>query len=291
MLDSESRVNKLDKDITGLADVCSSGGPVFAFPEVLKKDFLNFGIGLIVCIKGSFDFHIASDAYTAVEGETVFLPVGKVFRVIKESDNLEVGILIYNIEPIRDVIGNMAHSLNLYYRMSPDINCVWSTGNEKSIMDYISLIGTESPEEENEYFAANERKLLLLSLTYRLCDIFQKKFLSGNTVKARSTEIFLNLIKLIDKNYMKERGVEFYADKLCLTPKYLSGVSKSISGYTVQELVFKAIVRKSISLLDSTDMTVQEISETMNFPNPSSFGTFFKKHVGMSPQKYRERSL
>ena len=57
---------------------------------------------------------------------------------------------------------------------------------------------------------------------------------------------------------MQERGVEFYADKLCLSPKYLSAVSKSICGYTVQELVFKAIIRKCISLLKNTQKNIQE---------------------------------
>lgn len=56
-----------------------------------------------------------------------------------------------------------------------------------------------------------------------------------------------------------------------------------------KELVFKAIIRKSMAMLDSTNKTVQEISDDFNFPNPSSFGTFFKKQVGMSPQKYRDR--
>ena len=87
---------------------------------------------------------------------------------------------------------------------------------------------------------------------------------------------------------MQERGVEFYADKLCLSPKYLSAVSKSICGYTVQELVFKAIVRKSISLLKNTQQDIQEISNAFGFPNASYFGTFFKKQVGMSPQQYRK---
>ena len=79
--------------------------------------------------------------------------------------------------------------------------------------------------------------------------------------------------------YMQERGVEFYADKLCLSPKYLSAVSKSICGYTVQELVFKAIIRKSISLLKNTQKDIQEISNAFGFPNASYFGTFFKKQV------------
>lgn len=90
-------------------------------------------------------------------------------------------------------------------------------------------------------------------------------------------------------HYMEQRGVEFYADKLCLSPKYLSVLSKSICGYTVQELVFKAIIRKSISLLKNTQKSIQEISDYFNFPNASYFGTFFRKQTGVSPQQYRRK--
>ena len=97
----------------------------------------------------------------------------------------------------------------------------------------------------------------------------------------------MRLLQYIDQYYTQERGVEFYADKLCLSPKYLSALCKSICGYTVQELVFKAILRKSISLLKSTQRSIQEIADELNFPNASYFGTFFRKQTGMSPQRYR----
>ena len=142
---------------------------------------------------------------------------------------------------------------------------------------------------DDDLFAVNERKLLLLSLTYRLCSVFSRQFFAKDSANARRTEIFLRLIRLIDRNYMAERGVAFYADKLCLSAKYLSELSKSVCGYTVQELVFKAITRKAMSLLDSTNKTVAEISDEFHFPNPSSFGTFFRKQTGLSPQKYRDR--
>lgn len=82
-------------------------------------------------------------------------------------------------------------------------------------------------------------------------------------------EVFLKLISLIEQYYMQERGVEFYADKLCLSPKYLSVICKSICGYTVKDLVSKSIIRKSISLLKNTQKNIQEIADMFNFPNAS----------------------
>ena len=79
----------------------------------------------------------------------------------------------------------------------------------------------------------------------------------------------------------------YYADKLCLSPKYLSSLVKSICGYTVQEIVFKAIVRRSIFLMKNTNKPISEIADLMHFPNASAFGTIFKKQTGLSPRAFR----
>ena len=278
----------MQENLACMADVCSSGGVVEGFPEYMSEGFVCFGIGLIVCHAGEFDFVVSGKEYTACGGQTVFIPVGAFFSVGRQSTDLRLSIIVYKTDPIRYVLGTMVHSVHLYARMSPERHCVWHTGCEAEIAGYISLIGAELPRTD-DFFAVNERKLLLLSLTYRLCMVFSDKYLGGGSADARRTETFLKLIRLIDRYYMSERGVAFYAAKLFLSPKKLTELSKSVCGYTVQELIFKAITRRAMALLDSTNKTVAEISEEFNFPNPSSFGTFFKKQTGVSPQKYRDR--
>ena len=212
------------------------------------------GLGVIICHRGSFQFSLNQKVCSAKAGESLFIPEEGAFQVLQESEDMEVQILIYQIEPIRDIMGNAVVTMYMYSRITPDEpSCVWTTGEEEEITKYMSLLDSAVEVEENP-FKLYEQKLLLLALKY----------------------------------YMQERGVEFYADKLCLSPKYLSAVSKSICGYTVQELVFKAIIRKSISLLKNTQQDIQEISNAFGFPNASYFGTFFKKQVGMSPQQYRK---
>lgn len=288
MENSSKILMELEEKISGQSDVCSSGRPVFDFPESMKKGFVNFGIGVIVCHSGQFSFNLSGKQYIAHDGETVFINENSSFRITGQTEDVKVSIIIYKVAPIRDLLDNTVYSLLLYYRISPETYCVWNTGDEDDVTAYISLIATGTPHKD-DFFPVNEKRLLLLSLTYRLCSVFRKKLLSGSPVGARRTEIFLRLIQLIDRHFMSERGVGFYADKLCLSPKYLSGLSKAVCGYTVQELVFKAIIRNCMVQLECSNKTIQEISEEFNFPNSSSFGTFFKKQVGMSPQKYRER--
>ena len=283
------RLAVLQEQVACMADVCSSGGVVAGFPERMREGFVCFGIGLVVCHAGEFGFTLSGREHTARAGQTVFIPDGAYFKADGQSPGLALSIIIYKTEPIRYVLGTMVQSVRLYSIMSPERHCVWTTGDEDGLARYVALIGAGQPRPD-DYFAVNERKLLLLSLTYRLCTLFKRKLVGGGSPDARRTETFLKLIRLIDRHYMAERGVAFYADKLFLSPKYLSELSKSMCGYTVQELVFKAITRRAMSLLDSTNKTVAEISDDFNFPNPSSFGTFFKKQTGMSPQRYRDRA-
>ena len=247
------------------------------------------GLGLIICHQGNFQFSLNQKKHFAGAGESLFIPEDGEFQVLQESEDMEVRILIYQIEPIRDIMGNLVVSMYMYSRLTPEEpSCVWSTGEEEEIVKYMSLLDNVLQSEENS-FKLYEQKLLLLALTYRICSIYNRKLVNdGREVGGRKNEVFIHLIQLIEKYYMQERGVEFYADKLCLSPKYLSAVSKSICGYTVQELVFKAIIRKSISLLKNTQKDIQEISNEFGFPNASYFGTFFKKQVGVSPQQYRK---
>lgn len=282
----QDRLARLDFALSAGKDICSSKGWLNKFPKTLKSPFKVDGVGLVVCNRGNFVFSLNECSFAAKAGQTLFISEDSLFQVQEESEELEVFILFYKVTPIRDVIGNMAVSMYLYSQLIPEPCYVWATGEEEEVVKYMSLLDSNLSQKEDTY-SHYERKLLLLALTYRLCAIYYRKLATNLGAVEYRNEVFIRLIQLIEQHYMKERGVAFYADKLCLSPKYLSALCKSISGYTVQELVFKSIIRKSISMLKNTQKNIQEISDFFNFPNASYFGTFFKKQVGVSPQKYR----
>jgi AraC family transcriptional regulator, transcriptional activator of pobA len=271
------RLLQFERDLLNGKNICSSRGIFVTFPSPLQAPFRMKGLGVIVCGQGEFLFLLNQKKHLAKAGESLFIPEDGEFQILEESRDLEIQMLFYQIDPIRDIMGNLVVSMYMYSRLTSEApSCVWNTGEEEDILKYMSL---------------TERRthLFLLALTYRICSIYNRKLVSERRdAGGRKRETFIRLIQLIEQHYMQERGVEFYADKLCLSPKYLSAVSKSICGYTVQELVFKAIIRKCISLLKNTQKNIQEISNDFGFPNASYFGTFFKKQMGMSPQQYRK---
>ena len=284
--EQEMRLTRFERDLMAGKDICCLEGEVKAFPKILCKPFLMNYVGLIVCEKGYFCFDVDKKKFTARAGETVFLSEGNNFSIGELSDDLRVSILFYHIDPIREILGSSIVAMYLYTTLTPEPCYVWTFGEESDLARYIALLGRHRKSAQNP-FDNHECKLLLLALTYRLCSIYSRRIIEEKNVAGHKIDTFIKLIRLIEKYYMQERGVAFYADKLCLSPKYLSALSKSVCGYTVQELVFRAIIRKSIFWLKNTNKSVQEISDDLNFPNASFFGTFFKKQTGLAPSYYR----
>ena len=128
---------------------------------------------------------------------------------------------------------------------------------------------------------------LLLTLFYEISALYQKKYAKSDRQLTRDEEIFRKLIRLIILHYKEERTVAFYARELCLTPKYLSSVVKKTTNRTVTEWINETVVLDAKTQLKSSQMTVQQIANYLNFPTPSFFGRFFKKHTGMTPKAYR----
>ena len=95
-------------------------------------------------------------------------------------------------------------------------------------------------------------------------------------------------ISLVAEHFKEHRDIGFYADRLCITNKYLSALLKQETGMTALEWIEKHVVLYAKSCLSSTFMTIQEISNELDFPSQSVFGKYFKRVEGMSPKAYRQ---
>ncbi len=257
------------------------------FPRLLMQPFYSDYVGIVVCHQGMFRFCVDGTSFAVSMGETVFLSPGILFHVQEVSADLRYTLLFYRVEQIRHMLGNTVVSMRLYSTLYPQSCTVAHTGYEEMLTSYARMLLDLEQKEKQDAYSLHEQKLLLMAVTYRLCSIFSASFLKEGKEMRRKIETFEMLVKLIEENFMRERTVAFYADQLCLTPKYLSVIVKSVCGKTVQQLIFKAIIRRSIYLMKNTDKTIQQIASDLSFPNASSFGTFFKKHTGLSPKNYR----
>ena len=105
---------------------------------------------------------------------------------------------------------------------------------------------------------------------------------------SRQDKTFHKFLALVNQYGLRERKIEFYADKLCVTPNHLGAVIKRASGLTVMQWINRHAIQKAKVLLRYSDLPVWEVAERMNFANPSFFSKFFKGETGMTPGEYRK---
>lgn len=103
----------------------------------------------------------------------------------------------------------------------------------------------------------------------------------------RQTELFQRFVALVHENCANEREVSFYADKLCISTRYLSTIVRTVAHSSAKEFIDRSVLLEIKMLLQSTDLSVQEIAYRLHFPDQSYLGRYFKKHTGESPTEYR----
>jgi AraC-like DNA-binding protein len=133
---------------------------------------------------------------------------------------------------------------------------------------------------------------LISSLTYMSTDVWQSNLSAvtpaTNDRPDRLSILFDRFIALVGEYSSSQRGVGFYAEKLCLTPKYLSKLIKQVSGRSAPDWIDSFVILEAKNLLKYSDVTIKEIVYHLHFPNQSVFYKFFKTHTGMTPSEYRK---
>jgi AraC-like DNA-binding protein len=127
------------------------------------------------------------------------------------------------------------------------------------------------------------------ALMYKIHDtILTHDSPSKNEIKMSRQEIFFGkFIALLTQYHTQERSVTFYAEKLCITPKYFSTLIKKQTGKSAAQWIDDYVILEAKNLLKFSGMSIQEIAYHLNFSTQSFFGKYFKHQTGLSPSEYR----
>ena len=176
----------------------------------------------------------------------------------------------------------------MFFEKAPVLSL--TPGEVKDFCRYYDLI---RPRLADTHLRYREELLsaLLTALLYELSNIISRFADFRPQPYSAGSNVFRNFLSLLSSSYPKSRSVAYYADKLCLTPKYLSTVCKEVSGETASELINRYVVKDIDFLLKQRGRSVKEICNELEFPNLSFFGRYVKKHLGLSPKQYREKVL
>ncbi|GEJ43586.1 MULTISPECIES: AraC family transcriptional regulator [unclassified Chryseobacterium] len=153
------------------------------------------------------------------------------------------------------------------------------------LLDKISLADEQenyySKDIINHYFNA---LLLELMIIYRYNDT---RTIDSKT--SRKKDLINQFLILLSEHSKKERAVEFYAEKLFVTPSYLTRIVKEASGESTRTIITNSVIIEARDLLLNSNLSITQIAEELNFSDQSFFGKFFKKKMKMSPKMFRAK--
>lgn len=105
--------------------------------------------------------------------------------------------------------------------------------------------------------------------------------------QSRQQRVLERFIDLVNEHCSTHHTLDFYADRLCITQRYLGTLVHQASGSTAKEWIDCAIINEAKVALRHSDVTVAQLADSLNFPNPAFFTKFFKRMTGMTPTQYR----
>ena len=250
--------------------------------EPRKMNFILIGL----CTKGRIAYQVDTQEQIINPGDILIVSERHIVDHYQPSPDMEGLCMILSVNFFHEIIQNVrdVNSLFLFARNHPVISLTQK--EQDTFKEYFQVIKQKIGDKEN-YFHKDLIRTLLLAMFYDVGNIIYR-VKENDKPQSRAETIFTNFIKMVEANYRHERRVGWYAQQLCITPKYLSETVKATSRRTPNEWIDNYVTMELRVILKNSSKSIKEIAEEMNFPNQSFLGKYFKEHVGLSPSKYRK---
>ena len=104
----------------------------------------------------------------------------------------------------------------------------------------------------------------------------------------RVRELFNRFMMLMERDYKQSRDVNYYANLMHITSKYLTNIVRQVTGHTPKTIIDQYVILQLKMQLQRTSQSIKEIAWEYHFTDVSFFCRYFKKHTGLTPQQVRE---
>lgn len=200
---------------------------------------------------------------------------------------------IINRNRITELMGERAVSIHDMLFLS-DHPLIHLAGEDVLLMQlYRNLIAHKLQEEEHSYTSRSIAHIVsamlhdILGICLRQQDAERQTAPSANEVPSASQDIPHRFLALLAEDNGMHHNVQFFADQLCISAKYLSVVVRTETGKTPSAWIKDMLIKQIRYYLLETNLTIKEICHKLQFENPSFFGKFTKQHLGCSPLEFR----
>ena len=259
--------------------------PLTSYPSNIQSALIVYSL------RGKAKLTVHEDVHWIQPKELIILLPGQFVSFSDPSEDFLTVTMVISSSLFSDALsGAPRFSPHFFFYMR---NHYWYPQTESDVLRIYNFLRMIKGKVTSQDIYRRELIVHLLRYLYlELFNAYQKEAtLKTDRKDIRKEELANKFFGLIMKHFKENKDVAFYADKLCITSKYLAMVIKETSGKSAKDWIVEYVILEIKTLLKNTNMNIQEIAIRTNFANQSSLGRFFRKHTGMSLSQYRMSHL
>ncbi len=268
--------------------------------EDLQKAIRFNGMIIFVIRSGRISVTVNMERINLSANQMLITGANSIITIDPDSiDNLDGYTLFVSDEFIHDLNFEIVILNNLPIASHRSPLCALEPEAVEHLIAYMELLDMNvrrNTAEGDDLFAKSISRSLLTATLYQIMinSLHRKPLPADNFeepehTRPRSRRMLYTheFVRLVRKNFRTQHAVGFYANKLCISPKYLSLVVKESTGRTAAEIIDEYLLLEAKNLLRFSGKNIQQVAYELNFPNQSSFGKYFKHLTGMSPSEFQ----
>ena len=262
--------------------------PLVMFRELDDLTALIQGVSIGVTVSGTAKIKINGKLHELRPNTLFIFNENTVIEQVKTSIRSSGYMITYSRQYLNSIQVDTQDLISIYHGFL-DEPCVQIEPQEAAYIHDISklmrsVLCDYAPTANRDKIIAS----LFAAMFHYVMGILQQHSNNcSNNVSNRTDELFNRFLDLLREHCSTERSVEFYAQKMGITPKYLSLILKKKSGRNASKLIDEAVVYEAKRLLKYSGLSINEIATKLNFASQSFFGKYFKQRVGVSPSRYK----
>lgn len=260
----------------------------YLFIEPCRLD----AITLLFCYGGTLRYRVNLQEFEVSEPCILFNLPENIVQLVR-TDGIQLFAVFISTHMLQAMPSDMLQRAYAYMAMNQNNHRAMVPLERMSeLLPYYELTKSTlaHPQAETEDIIRSLMMSFMLNLFALFSEYRPANALEPSAANSRGNRrLYDRFMDLLSKYHQQERQVQFYADKMCVSPKYLSMAVKEYSGKCPSDWIADYVVAEAKSLLHYSNLSVQEVAFHLNFPSQSSFGKFFKQQTGISPLKYARK--
>lgn len=248
-----------------------------------EEDYLEH----LLCLGGTCRYQFNGKEFVLHAGDLSIIRKRKMIEGIELSDDFRAKIIYAKPKFIElctpqsnyGMKGTLALFLNPVMHLTPEQQIVCLRNFE--------LLELRIKDTNHRFY----RETLINALQAAILDFFDfhARIYDESDISTQSASIMSRFLKMLEEGtYREHREVTYYADRLFVTPKYLSEVSKKVSGYAANYWINRYTILDISRLLRDKSLSFVQISDMFEFSSPAYFSRYVQQHLGLNPTDYRE---